>query len=923
MSERTSVCVAVAAVVVSLLCSAGFRLLALGTGSEGLDTTLAAVRSYGEASSWVHPIFPHPMLGLSEEGQKEMERYNKELMWGTYRPSVYFGFKTRTAPEAVVGGIMWHSAEPGGLQQMRHDALEGQLEQFGWLQHNGKSYGVQLLKDPVNQMTLVTSMVKPGLPGIKYASRVAAQCSGSSGGVLYLYLGIDCDGAAQPKQCLRQASPGGKGLSLDAGDGKGRGKGKNGAIRVVGATSQIGPFSMEISYQTDGGKAPLEMTYMGSGPEGIMVADVESLVAEYLKGEEANDRPAVLPNAVEPDSNIIVLQVALPEGSSTLDLVICDNAESADTPCFAPEGSGSSKASMSGAITGWLESGSETFNEEFDDTFGISSTKGFDSRDTEAAQAALSNLLGGMGFWSGRNQIKDAGESFDAILFSAVPSRSFFPRGFLWDEGFHELLVSDWDELLSLDVIGHWLGVMHLPAAHVQVVEGAQQSQDSFGGWIPREQILGETSRRRVPAEFIPQDVNVANPPTLMLLVRKLLRSGSKRGGGEYSLLKAELLRNSYASIGRNSLFQSFALAPHDVNCSNRLRCVLFVVVRFAPRLDEWIKWFRPDWSAGLSPVGSFQWRGRDPGEDRLNPLTLASGLDDYPRASHPSETQEYHVDVMCWAILACQVMGELSTVVGYSPMLPYARIGQELSQELDALHWSNTWQSYLDVGLHSPLGQVMEEAVVVCAGDSGRKNVPVLLTDLRAGQFECPPLYPRQLYPLGDGKGGLLLKPRWYGSPPKQMHVPHVGYVSLFPLLLELLAPSNPHLGRIMDQMADSSLLWSPFGIRSLSKQDPFYQLGNNPGDEPYWRGHIWLNVNYLACAALHRYAGKRGPYQERAANLYRKLRLALIDTVLESYHETGFFWEQYDDTTGKGRRSHPFAGWTSLIVKIMAEDY
>jgi mannosyl-oligosaccharide glucosidase len=45
--------------------------------------------------------------------------------------------------------------------------------------------------------------------------------------------------------------------------------------------------------------------------------------------------------------------------------------------------------------------------------------------------------------------------------------------------------------------------------------------------------------------------------------------------------------------------------------------------------------------------------------------MTLASGLDDYPRASNPSE-DERHVDMLCWAITACDVMAR---VLALSPV--------------------------------------------------------------------------------------------------------------------------------------------------------------------------------------------------------------------------------------------------------------
>ena len=52
----------------------------------------------------------------------------------------------------------------------------------------------------------------------------------------------------------------------------------------------------------------------------------------------------------------------------------------------------------------------------------------------------------------------------------------------------------------------------------------------------------------------------------------------------------------------------------------------------------------------------------------------------------------------------------------------------------------------------------------------------------------------------------------------------------------------------------------------------------------------------------------------------MYTELRLNLVNTVFESWRETGFAWEQYNPDTGKGQKTQHFTGWTSLIVRIMS---
>lgn len=74
-------------------------------------------------------------------------------------------------------------------------------------------------------------------------------------------------------------------------------------------------------------------------------------------------------------------------------------------------------------------------------------------------------------------------------------------------------------------------------------------------------------------------------------------------------------------------------------------------------------------------------------------------------------------------------------------------------------------------------------------------------------------------------------------------------GYISLFPVLLGLLKPDSPHLGAVLELMRDPSHLWSPYGLRSLSKQDASYGKGEN-----YWKGPIWMPMNYMALQSLYK---------------------------------------------------------------------
>jgi mannosyl-oligosaccharide glucosidase len=241
-------------------------------------------------------------------------------------------------------------------------------------------------------------------------------------------------------------------------------------------------------------------------------------------------------------------------------------------------------------------------------------------------------------------------DSFAMPLFSASPSRSFFPRGFAWDEGFHQQLILKWDLKLGSDILSHWLQTLH----------GDASSGVGCGGWLPREQALGGEAMKRVPSEFLPQDITVANPPTLLLLLDALVKQSSQSRDAMGSAdgiidretadwLKQKLIPALFprAAAWIDWMMKS-QLTTRDSN--------LLVSTNIQQRSLETSSSSSSSSAAAAAEVALthpslFRWRGRDANEGKLMTTTFASGLDDYPRALFPSQklaNESYVVCLLC-----------------------------------------------------------------------------------------------------------------------------------------------------------------------------------------------------------------------------------------------------------------------------------
>lgn len=78
---------------------------------------------------------------------------------------------------------------------------------------------------------------------------------------------------------------------------------------------------------------------------------------------------------------------------------------------------------------------------------------------------------------------------------------------------------------------------------------------------------------------------------------------------------------------------------------------------------------------------------------------------------------------------------------------------------------------------------------------------------------------------------------------------------MSLFPLAMRLLPPESAELKAQLLHLKTGGIV-TDFGLQSLSSSSSLYDTRNTEHDPPYWRGPVWINVNFLVLASLAHYA-------------------------------------------------------------------
>ncbi|SCU84631.1 LAFA_0D11056g1_1 [Lachancea sp. 'fantastica'] len=775
----------------------------------------------------------------ANNGVEDYAKYQDQtLLWAPYRSNCYFGIRPRFVNDnPLMMGLMWFdSSSVEGINQLRHQVDMGdKLDKYGYELYDPRLGGREVIIDSANNLNLTIHFVK-SRNGENWATRVSGRpLDASKGKVSSLVMYFNQNG-----------DQGSLNLDLTKRQDKHH-------TNLVGTSRELGDYDLSIkdvsgNYYSRGPALGNDADSSRTSHMSFNVPDDQVWKArdifQSMLGESVQQllstgnkmHPLSLPSALIarninnfPAGNFHFIQ-------KTFDL---DQPFEFDI-IYNKKGS-KQRISSSAELTALISWTMDELEMRFNQKFTIE-----DPKYKQFAQETLANLMGGIGYFYGTQmvdreteldeeqfekiELKRAQEEGPLQLFSSVPSRAFFPRGFYWDEGFHLIQMMEYDCDLVLGILQSWFDLI-----------------EDDSGWVARELILGNEARSKVPQEFQVQSPNIANPPTLLLCFSELL---------------SRVLQHREMAL-ESTDDEFFVDGLQTDQLLRRPEVLTSFAKRVYPKLAKHHQWWTESQKGlveeymealgdNIHPDEVFRWTGRTFSH------CLPSGLDDYPR-SQPPDVAELHLDALAWAGVMTRSMKQISEILEMPNEIErFAQIERNILENMDTIHWSEEDHCYYDVTIDD---------------DND---------DLR--QF-----------------------------------VRHEGYVSLMPFALKLEPKNSDKLRWFVELMSDENKLFGDYGILSLSKMDEYFETG-----EVYWRGPVWVNMNYLFLDSLAYYFGDGGSNQdaktvEKARELYKTLRGNLISNMHRVWSQDGYVYENYKHNTGNGNGVQHFTGWSSLIVNIM----
>ena len=817
------------------------------------------------------------------ESDMESQKYfsdihNSKYLWGTYKPNLYFSMKQKQK-ETPVFGIMWYGIKENFFSskidignRLRHECAKTDLIKYYWPHHNGLDYANEIIKDHENNVMFDIQNIKTKYDineqswiNIITGKKINSKLNQKNNIAMILYFSLE------EFSMDKKAIFSGENIKLNDEN-----------YELIGKRygEEIEKFSVEIMEGKEGIKYSQYQKYRKGYQYNWRV---KYFVEESLKSNQEiyaknNKTYSFIPfdeMAKTKQPNIVAIQIVfsldnLPKNNFEIIVRYSNNIKK--------------QKELRDDINNIINRKREEFNNKFNQIFKLTNIEQIkndkniilNEKSNESLQQmskeALSNILGGIGYFHGSIKQKQNNNEKSTIikekgLFTATPCRSYFARGFLWDEGFHQIIISKWDLELSLEMVNSWFDTM------------------DNQGWIPREQIRGVEAEAQVPAEFTEQDFFVANPPTLLFPIKAFI--------------------NNY---------------KYHKDIDNNLYGMKELLENFYKKLKLWMNWFENTQKSKDNKNNIYNWN------KRTSEHNYPSGFDDLPRGMIPNE-EENHLDLNIWLLELEKTLLLLSEYFDKESIEFYRKNILERKNNIKKNLFCDELNIFSDY-----LGPQFKKIKVK---KYPRKVFPYLWrNDNQCGENVLNPIGTKaECNPYSDSpccsefgwcgntqnhcncpkcKKSYKLEERKEYRKKENTFNPHIGYINLFPIFFGDFDKNE--LGNLFKLLGDENEFMSDFGIRSLVKNDLLYRTGDD-----YWRGKIWVQINYLTLRGLKKYFWDF----DDVKNIYDKIRFGLIKAVYKTWIKGHTFYENYDDISGEGVMNHPFNGWTSTILLIMSENY